>query len=263
MRWKTVFLSDIHLGTRACQADRLLDFLRHHPCEQLYLVGDIIDFWAMSRSIHWTAEQNTVVQKLLRMARHGTQVVFIPGNHDEALRDYCGTAFGGVELREEAIHTTADGRRLLIIHGDAFDQVTRHHRWVAVLGDMAYNTLVRLNIWLSRARRLLGISGYWSLAGYAKQKVKKAIDFVFDFEDSVVHHVRDRGLDGVVCGHIHWPTIKDVDGTMYANCGDWVDSCSALVEDDSGTLRVVRWDSSMAHPAPEPMPHKEDAECVS
>jgi UDP-2,3-diacylglucosamine pyrophosphatase LpxH len=268
MRFNTVFISDVHLGTRACQAGRLLDFLRHHPCDQLYLVGDIVDFWSMSRGIHWTREQNTVVQKVLRMARHGTRVWLIPGNHDEALRDYCGSTFGDIHLVDEAIHTTADGRRLLVVHGDAFDQVTYHHRWVAVLGDMGYNTLVSLNIWLSRMRRLLGISGYWSLAGYAKQKVKRALEFVFDFEDSVVHHVRSRDLDGVVCGHIHWPAVKDCDGTLYANCGDWVDSCSALVEDDSGALQVVRWHPGMAHPVAEDAlceegAREEETACVS
>jgi UDP-2,3-diacylglucosamine pyrophosphatase LpxH len=170
---RSVFLSDIHLGTRACQADRLLDFLREYQAEQTYLIGDIIDFWAMSRSIYWTPAQNTVVQKLLRRARHGERVVFIPGNHDEALRDYCGIIFGEIEVVDELIHETADGRRFLLIHGDVFDQVTRHHRWVAVLGDKAYDLLVRLNHWLSWGRRKLGISGYWSLAGYAKRKVKR------------------------------------------------------------------------------------------
>lgn len=246
MRWRTVFLSDIHLGTRACQADRLLDFLRENPCEQLYLVGDIVDFWAMSRGVHWSSAQNTVVQKILRAARHGTRVVFIPGNHDEALRDHCDSDFGGIRIEEEAIHVTADGRRLLIVHGDAFDQVTRHHRWVAVLGDISYNLLVRGNIWLSRLRRLLGLQGYWSLAGYAKRKIKKAINFIFDFEDSVMRHVIERGLDGVVCGHIHWPRLEDRQGRLYANCGDWVDSCSALAEDDCGQLHLLHWQPEIA-----------------
>jgi len=156
---RSVFLSDIHLGTRACQADRLLDFLREYPAEQTYLIGDIIDFWAMSRSIHWSQAQNTVVQKLLRRARHGDRVVFIPGNHDEALRDYCGIIFGDIEVVDELVHETADGRRFLLIHGDVFDQVTRHHRWVAVLGDKAYDLLVRLNAMVAWGRRQPGISG--------------------------------------------------------------------------------------------------------
>jgi len=256
---RAIFISDVHLGTRACQAERLLDFLREHPAQYLYMVGDIIDFWSMSRSIHWDTAQNTVVQKILRRARHGEQVILVPGNHDEALRDYCNTAFGDIQLQSECIHTLADGRRFLLIHGDDFDQVTRHHRWVAVLGDMAYNTLVRINTWLSRARRLLGIAGYWSLAGYAKRRVKTALQFIFDFEDSVIRHVRERGLDGVICGHIHWAALKDVDGLIYANCGDWVDSCTAIVEHEDGHLELVDWGViSRTIPAPS-TPHPVEA----
>ncbi|WP_298620428.1 UDP-2,3-diacylglucosamine diphosphatase [uncultured Zoogloea sp.] len=238
---RSLFLSDIHLGTRACQADHLLEFLRDYQAEQTYLIGDIVDFWAMHRSICWLPSHNTVVQKLLRRARHGERIVFIPGNHDEVLRDYVGNAFGGVEVLPEAIHETADGKRLLLIHGDIFDQVTRHHRWVAVLGDVAYNQLVRLNLWLSWVRRKLGCSGYWSLAGYAKRRIKTALNFIFDFEDSAIHHARERGLDGVVCGHIHWATIKEIGGLLYVNCGDWVDSCTAIVEHFDGRLELVVW----------------------
>ena len=238
---RSVFISDVHLGTRACQAERLIDFLREYPAKHLFLVGDIIDFWSMSRGIHWSRAQNTVVQKVLRRARRDEQVVLVPGNHDEALRDYCEAVFGDIKLAREHIHETADGRRFLLIHGDDFDQVTRHHRWVAVLGDVAYNLLVRANGWLSWARRLLGIAGYWSLAGYAKRRVKTALQFIFDFEDSVIRHVRERGLDGVICGHIHWAALKEVDGLVYANCGDWVDSCTALVEHEDGRLELVHW----------------------
>lgn len=251
-RVRTVFLSDIHLGTRACQADRLLDFLREHPAERLFLIGDIIDFWSMSRGIYWTAAQNTVIQKVLRRARHGEQVIFIPGNHDEALRDYCGTVFGDIRVEHEWVHETADGRRFLLVHGDEFDQVTRYHKWVAVLGDVSYNILVRINSWLSWWRRRLGISGYWSLAGFAKRKVKSALQFIFDFEQNVVHAARDRKLDGVICGHIHWAAIRDVDGLIYVNCGDWVDSCTAIVEHLDGRLELVRWGEQplAALPAP-------------
>ena len=240
-RVRSVFISDIHLGTRACQAERLLDFLREYAAEQTFLIGDIVDFWAMSRGIHWTPAQNTVVQKLLRRARHGERVVFIPGNHDEALRDYCGTVFGDIEVAKEVEHTMADGRRFLLIHGDVFDQVTRHHRWVAVLGDKAYDLLVHLNLWLSWGRRKLGLAGYWSLAGYAKRKVKTALNFIFDFEESALHHARERGLDGVICGHIHWATIREVDGLNYINCGDWVDSCTGIVEHFDGRLELIEW----------------------
>jgi UDP-2,3-diacylglucosamine pyrophosphatase LpxH len=195
----------------------------------------------MSRSIHWTAAQNTVVQKVLRRARHGEKVTLIPGNHDEALREHIGALFGEIRVADEFIHTTADGKRLLLLHGDAFDQVTRHHRWIAVLGDIGYNILVRLNAWLSWWRRTLRISGYWSLAGYAKRRVKSAVSYIFDFEDAVIHTVRERGLDGVVCGHIHSATLRDVDGVLYINCGDWVDSCSAIVEHLDGYLELIEW----------------------
>ena len=237
---RTVFLSDIHLGTRACQAERLLAFLREHPAEELYLIGDVVDFWAMKRGVYWDAAQNTVVQKVLRRARHGERVVFIPGNHDEALRDYVNTAFGDIRILDEAAYTTADGRRFLLMHGDAFDQVTRHHRWVALLGDVSYNLLVRANGWISRLRRTLGLVGYWSLAGYAKRRVKKALNFIFDFEESAVRHAASRGFDGIVCGHIHCAVVKEVGGLAYLNCGDWVDSCTAIVEHLDGRLEVVQ-----------------------
>lgn len=250
---RAIFISDIHLGTRACQADRLLDFLREHPSEYLYMVGDIIDFWSMSRGVYWTTAQNTVVQKVLRRARHGDKVVLIPGNHDEALREHDGTDFGGIQVRNEHIHTTAAGQRFLLIHGDEFDQVTRYHRWVAVLGDLAYNTLVRINTSLSWVRRRLGMSGYWSLAGYAKRKVKTAINFIFDFEDSVIRAVRERGLDGVICGHIHWAALRPMDGVTYINCGDWVDSCTAIVEHLDGSLELVEWGNARPAQARQPL----------
>lgn len=242
---RSIFLSDIHLGTRGCKAERLLDFLREHEAEHLFLIGDIIDFWSMNRGIHWSRAQNTVIQKILRRARHGEKVVFIPGNHDEALREYHGTTFGDIVVVNEYVHDTADGRRFLLIHGDEFDQVTRHHKWVAVLGDIAYNTLVRSNGACSWIRRKLGRPGYWSLAGFAKRKVKKALEFIFDFEDSVIHNVRDRGLDGVICGHIHWPAIKEIRGLTYVNCGDWVDSCTAIVEHHDGRLELIDWDGEI------------------
>ncbi|MFA9440112.1 UDP-2,3-diacylglucosamine diphosphatase [Uliginosibacterium sp. sgz301328] len=240
-RVRSIFLSDIHLGTRGCQADSLLDFLRHFDSEYLYLVGDIIDFWAMSRSIHWSRHQNTFVQKVLRRARKGVNVIFIPGNHDEALREYCESAFGDIVLRCEDVHVTADGRRFALLHGDEFDQVTRYHKWVAVLGDVAYNLLVRINTWLSLVRRTLRMPGYWSLAGYAKRRVKKAVSFIFDFEDCVVRGMRERQVDGVICGHIHAAAIKEIGGITYVNCGDWVDSCTAIVEHFDGRLELIDW----------------------
>jgi len=246
IRVRAIFLSDIHLGTRGCQAERLLDFLREHEADYIFLVGDIVDFWAMSRGIHWSAAQNTVVQKLLRRARHGEHIYLIPGNHDEALREYDDTAFGDIRVVREYIHTAADGRRYLLIHGDEFDQVTRYHRWLAVLGDIGYNGLVRINAWLSWLRRRLNRPGYWSLAGYAKRKVKTAVSFIFDFEDSVIHAARERGVDGVICGHIHSATLREVEGITYINCGDWVDSCTAIVEHLDGRMELIHHSTRQA-----------------
>jgi UDP-2,3-diacylglucosamine pyrophosphatase LpxH len=239
---RSIFLSDVHLGTRACQALRLLEFLREYESDHLFLIGDIVDFWAMSRrGVHWTSAMNTVVQKVLKRARHGTKVILVPGNHDEALREYVGSSFGDIELHYDFVHTAADGRRYLLLHGDEFDVVTKYHRWLAVLGDHTYALLVRLNVLLSWLRRSLGIPGYWSLAGYAKRKVKTAVSFVCDFEESVVRSVRERGLDAVVCGHVHVAAIKDVEGVTYMNCGDWVDSCSAIVEHADGRMELIDW----------------------
>jgi len=250
MKVRSIFLSDIHLGTRGCQADSLIAFLREYEAEHLFLLGDIVDFWGMSRAIHWTAAQNTVVQKVLRRARHGEQVMLIPGNHDEALREYVGASFGDIRVVAEHVHETADGRRLLLIHGDEFDQVTRHHRWLAVLGDIGYDLLVRMNALLSWARRTLRIPGYWSLAGYAKRRVKRAVNFIFDFEDAVIRTVRERGLDGVICGHIHSACLRDTDGVLYVNCGDWVDSCTGIVEHIDGRLELIEWRQAGARVVP-------------
>ena len=241
---RSIFLSDIHLGTRACQAGRLLDFLRCYEAQNVFLIGDIVDFWAMRRSIAWTPAQNTVVQKILRRARHGERVVLIPGNHDEVLRDYLGTTFGEIEVTGDYVHRLADGRRFLLLHGDEFDQITRHHRWIAVLGDVMYDVLVRLNTLIAFVRRRCGMHCYWSLAGYAKRRVKSALQFIFDFEQSVAHAARQRGLDGVICGHIHSAALRDVGGVCYVNCGDWVDSCTAVVEHDDGRLELIAWDQA-------------------
>ena len=189
---RSIFLSDLHHGTRACQAERLLEFLREYTAQNVFLVGDIVDFWAMRRGISWSAAQNTFVQKMLKRARHGERVVFIPGNHDEVLRDHLGARFGDIEVTDEYEHQLADGRRFLLLHGDAFDQITRHHRWVAILGDVMYDVLVRLNTLIAFVRRRCGTRCYWSLAGYAKRRVKSALQFIFDFEQSVAHAARQR-----------------------------------------------------------------------
>lgn len=241
-RVRSIFLSDIHLGTPACQADRLLEFLKAHESEYLFLVGDIIDFWAIHRrGVYWSTEQNIVVQKILKRARHDVKVIFVPGNHDEVAREHAGASFGNIRVERDHVHVAADGRRYLLIHGDEFDQVTKYHRWLAILGDHAYAVVVRLNMWLSWMRRTFGIAGYWSLSGYAKFKVKSAVSFIFDFEDSVLRHARERGVDGVICGHIHSAAIRDSGSIAYINCGDWVDSCTAIVEHQSGAMELVRW----------------------
>lgn len=237
---RTLFLSDIHLGTRACQAERLLVFLREYESEYLYLVGDIIDLWALKRGFYWPATHNTVVQKVLRMARHNTKVFFIPGNHDEALRQYIGMSFGAVDIVEDHVHVTAAGKRLWVMHGDQYDQVTTCHRWLSVLGDVSYTTLVHLNRLLSLSRRRLGIGGHWSLADFAKRNVLKAVAYIGDFETVAAHATAQKKLDGVVCGHIHTAAMKPVQGVDYFNCGDWVDSCTALVEHGDGQMELVR-----------------------
>ena len=244
-RVRSIFLSDIHLGTRACQAERLLSFLKQHESEYLFLVGDIVDFWAMGRrGVYWTSAMNTVVQKVLKRARAGVKVIFVPGNHDEALRDYVDSSFGNIRLYRNYEHMGADGRRYLVLHGDEFDVVTKYHRWLAVLGDHSYAFLVRVNVLISALRRRLGVNGYWSLAGYAKRKVKTAVNFICDFEESVARRVKESGLDGAICGHIHAAAIREVNGITYVNCGDWVDSCTAILEHLDGRMEMVQWSST-------------------
>jgi UDP-2,3-diacylglucosamine pyrophosphatase LpxH len=237
--YRTVFISDVHLGTRGCQADLLLDFIRHMECEELYLVGDIIDGWKLKSGWYWPQSHNDVVQKILRMARKGVKVTYVPGNHDEGVRDFC-VHFGGVVVARDAIHQTADGRRFLVMHGDEFDGVVQHARWLAFLGDYAYRTVLALNTIFNRARRRMGF-GYWSLSAFLKTKVKNALQFIEKFEARVADEARRRGVDGVICGHIHKAEMREIDGVAYINDGDWVESCSALVEHADGRLEIVYW----------------------
>ncbi|SOE48502.1 Ser/Thr protein phosphatase family protein, UDP-2,3-diacylglucosamine hydrolase homolog [Orrella dioscoreae] len=238
--WRTLWISDIHLGTSGCKADFLLDFLEHNQAKTLYLVGDIVDGWALRRSWHWPSSHNDVVQKILRMARHGTRVVFIPGNHDEFARDFIGYAFGDIEIQDEEIHQTADGRRLLVLHGDQFDHVIQHGKWLAHVGDRLYTFALWLNNHYNALRRRRGLP-YWSLSQYLKHKVKNAVAFMTDFEQALAGSARERGLDGVVCGHIHRPEIREVEGVLYCNDGDWVESLSALAEHHDGKLELLDW----------------------
>jgi UDP-2,3-diacylglucosamine pyrophosphatase LpxH len=239
-RYRTIWLSDIHLGSPGCQADFLLEFLRLHAADQLYLVGDILDGWQLRRSWYWPQAHNDVVQKLLRMARKGTHVVYIPGNHDELTRQFIGLSFGGIRILEDAIHTTASGRRLWITHGDLFDGVMKHARWLAYVGGQLYELLLKLNRLVNWARRRLGLP-YWSMSQYLKHQVKNAVNFITDFEHVMTTEARRRGCDGVVCGHIHKAEIREIDGILYCNDGDWVESLTALVETFDGELKLIHW----------------------
>jgi UDP-2,3-diacylglucosamine pyrophosphatase LpxH len=239
-RYRTVFISDIHLGTSGCQAELLLDFIKSIECEQLYLVGDIIDGWKLKGGWFWPQAHNDVVQKVLRLARKGTKVVYVPGNHDEFGRDFAGMKFGGVSVVRDAIHKTADGKRYLVTHGDEFDGVVMHARWLAFVGDWAYRTLLMLNTLLNRLRRRMGL-GYWSLSAYLKVKVKNALQFIENYEEAIAEEARRRRVDGVVCGHIHKAEMRDIGGVLYMNDGDWVESCTALVEHADGRMEILEW----------------------
>ena len=238
--FKSVFISDVHLGTRGCQAELLLDFIRSMECERLYLIGDIIDGWKLKGGWYWPQAHNDVVQKVLRMARKGTAVIYVPGNHDEVARDYCGVHFGGVVIARDAIHTTVDGRTFLVTHGDEFDGVVQHAKWLAFLGDWSYRTILMLNTLFNHARRKMGF-GYWSLSAFLKGKVKNALQFIENFEGAVADEARRRGVDGVICGHIHKAEMRVIDGITYINDGDWVESCTALVEHMDGRLELLEW----------------------
>ncbi len=239
-KYRTIWISDIHLGTPGCQADALLHFLKHNESDTLYLVGDIIDGWQLRKSWFWPQSHNDVIQKVLRKARKGTQVVFIPGNHDEAARQFAGMTFGDIPIMENAVHVTADGKRLWVVHGDEFDQVVRYAKWLAYLGDTLYNFALTLNRVLNNIRIKLGYP-YWSLSQFLKQQVKNAVNFILEFEHALIHEAKHRGYDGVVCGHIHKAEIKQVDGLLYCNDGDWVESLTALVEHPCGKLDIVHW----------------------
>lgn len=238
--YRAIWISDTHLGTRGCKVDFLLDFLRHHNSEYLYLVGDIVDAWQLKKGWFWPQTHNDVVQKILRKVRKGTKVYYIPGNHDEAFRDYTDMQFGGIMLVPEIIHETADGRRLLVLHGDQFDSVMHYARWLAHFGDWAYMVMLDLNHVFNIIRRKLGYP-YWSLSAYLKHKVKNAVSFISAYEKTIAEQARHRQVDGIVCGHIHHAEICEIEGILYCNDGDWVESCTALIEDWDGVLSIVHW----------------------
>jgi UDP-2,3-diacylglucosamine pyrophosphatase LpxH len=240
--YRSIFISDVHLGTRGCRSDFLADFLRRASCQHLYLVGDIIDGWRLRKSWYWDESHDEVLRLILRHARTGSEVTYIPGNHDEMFRAWLplGLEIAGIRLRKEASHQTADGKRLLIIHGDEFDSVVRYAKFLALLGDGAYTAALVINRWFNAARRKLGYP-YWSLSAWAKRQVKEAVKAIDRFETALAGEARRRGFDGVVCGHIHHAEMREVQGVLYLNDGDWVESCTALVEHHDGRLELIDW----------------------
>ena len=237
---RTIFISDTHLGTRGCKAETLADFLAHNECSTLFLVGDIVDGWQLKRRWYWNDAQSQVVAEILAKVDNGTRVIFVPGNHDEFARDYAGRLFAGVEVINETVHETADGKRLLVLHGDRFDGVIACAKWLAHVGDWAYGVALSWNDLLFQIRKQLGLP-YWSLSAWLKHKVKNAVEYISRFEEAVAAEAKKRGVDGVVCGHIHHAEIRHIGGVLYLNDGDWVESCSALVEDARGNLEILRW----------------------
>ncbi len=240
IHFRTIWISDIHLGTSGCQAKRLLEFLKATESDMLYLVGDIVDGWQLKRRWYWHQTHNDVVQLVMKKAKKGTKVIFVPGNHDEAVRQFIGLDFGGIKIRDELIHTTANGKRMLVLHGDRFDGVIACAKWLAYVGDSLYTMILKINQVFNTWRARAGLP-YWSLSQYLKLKVKNAVSYITSFEDALAAEARKQGLDGVICGHIHKPEIRDIGGILYCNDGDWVESLSALVEDKLGELRLVDW----------------------
>ena len=261
LRFRAIWISDTHLGTPGCQAERLLDFLRRTESRYLYLVGDIIDGWQLRRKWFWQQAHNDVIQKILRKARTGTQVVYIPGNHDEAVRHFLDVAFGGIAIRNEAVHRTARGQRLLVIHGDMFDAVVQYAKWLAYLGDQLYTLTLNLNRHYNAMRARMGLPD-WSLAQFLKHKVKNAVSYVSAFEAALASEARNRGFDGVVCGHIHKAEIRDIDGILYCNDGDWVESLTALVETEDGELRILHWHDVLSAAAADDIEEELDHEAA-
>jgi len=236
-RYRTAWISDVHLGTKGSQSEALLEFLRDYEFDTLYVVGDLIDVWQLRRGIYWPQDHNDVIQKILRKGRKGTQIIYIPGNHDEFISGFFGI-YGAVSIQPRVIHTTAGGKRLLVIHGHELDTVVQNIRWLAYIGDAGYQFLLRLNGPLNILRRLLGFD-YWSLSAYAKRSIKNAVSFIGKFEEAIVRYSKEYQVEGVICGHIHSPMIRSIDGVDYYNSGDWVESCSALVEDFEGKITLL------------------------
>jgi UDP-2,3-diacylglucosamine pyrophosphatase LpxH len=239
-KFRSIWISDVHLGTRGSKAEYLTDFLKHNDCETLYLVGDIIDGWRMKNKAYWPQAHINVIRRILTRAKRGTNVVYVTGNHDDFLRRYSGMSFGNIHLVDEYVHSAPNGKKYWVVHGDAFDSVVCNQKWLALLGDWAYETLLKFNVLFNRFRSAMGMD-YWSLSAYLKYKVKKAVNFINSFEETLAAECKKRKLDGVVCGHIHHPEVSMIDDIQYGNSGDWVESCSALVEEFNGELSIIRW----------------------
>ena len=241
-QFRSIFISDVHLGTKGSQAEVLDDFLRNNSSDKLYLVGDIIDGWKLQKRIYWPQEHSNVIRKIIGKARKGTKVYYIPGNHDEVLRKWMDMdlRFGRIKIVQDRVHKGADGKEYYVVHGDAFDGITRLAPWVAWLGDSAYTVTQDLNRWYNQLRKKLGM-GYWSFSKFLKHNVKKAVDFVFKFEENITSYCSKKGYAGVICGHIHTPTIKDIGNVKYMNCGDWVENTTALVEHHDGSFEIIEW----------------------
>ena len=241
LRYRAIFISDLHLGFRGCRADFLLEFLQSSESDYLYLVGDVVDFWEMKKKgLYWPKEHAEVVRTIMKKAQAGTKVVYVPGNHDELLREYDGLEIDNFSIRNRAIHTTADGRRFLVLHGDEFDTVVQCSPLVAMLGSRIYDWLLKANHWVNWVRRRFG-APYWSLAAYLKGKVKNAVNYISNFEEALAFEARRQEVDGLICGHIHHAEIRELGGVLYCNDGDWVESCTSLVERRDGVLELLHW----------------------
>ena len=249
---RSVFISDVHLGSRDCRAGELLQFLSSIEVDYLFLVGDIIDFWSLRRNFYWPQQHNEVVRAILGKARDGARVIYVPGNHDSDMREFCGAVFGNLEIRRKYVHSTADGRELLVMHGDEFDAAVKCSRWLTRLGGGAYDLAMWLNRGVNSVRRACGMP-YWSFANYLKLRLKNAVRYVEAYEHAAAHAAMQRRLHGIVCGHIHRPGIRHIDGVLYCNDGDWVENCSALIEDMAGRLSICSW-AQVAQGAPESDP---------
>jgi UDP-2,3-diacylglucosamine pyrophosphatase LpxH len=239
-QYRAIWISDVHLGTSGCQATYLLDFLKHNDAKTIYLVGDIIDGWKLRKSWYWPGSHNDVIQKLLRKARKGSEVIYIPGNHDEMARQFFGLSFGDIQVKEDVIHTTLHGKRLWVTHGDLFDGVMQYAKWLAYVGDSLYSMILVANRWFNNIRVKMGLQ-YWSLSQFLKHQVKNAVSYISSFETIMAREARHRGCDGVICGHIHKAEIREIDGLIYCNDGDWVESLTALVETIEGELKIIHW----------------------